>query len=178
MTNERKLKIMRLNKNIVKESNEQEAKPKSKKKIIISIVVITIILISVIAYLFFAKDNSNLPAFGGESKVETVEEDNQAPSIIIDGFTTANVTEKNPYIWLANPSENNVYFEYHIFDENGTEIFVSDYLPPEEDKGVNFEPRKYLDKGERVLTFTINTYAIDSLEARNGSSFQATVTIN
>lgn len=80
---------------------------------------------------------------------------NDDERIAIPGYVTQRVTEEKPTISLGNPKRNDVYFTYHISDENGKEIYTSDYISP----GMKIDWNAYEDlpDGTNTYRFLITT---------------------
>ncbi len=90
------------------------------------------------------------------------------------GEITVPAKETTWKITLANPKENNCYFQYDItIDDDETPIYQSDYIEP--GKAITeFEVSEPLEAGEYTIHMNIATYSMDGNNARlNGANVKA-----
>ena len=144
----------------------------------ITAISVSAVVVIILAALFLhGKTPSDIiyPYTVSEEKINPDKE--QGPMIDVNGFNNVTIRKNAKYLFLDNPENNHVYFVYTVEDENGNEVYKSDYIEPGENSGVNWEIRKDLDVGTYELTFHVHTYDINTMETRVGTSFKATVVI-
>lgn len=90
------------------------------------------------------------------------------------GEITIPADETTWKITLANPKDNDCYFQYSItIDDDETPVYESDYIEP--GKAITeFEVSKPLEAGEYSIYMNISTFSMDGNNERlNGASVKA-----
>lgn len=118
----------------------------------------------------FYNDNRDKGLTGNVWDGETNNEDTDLgnDSIAIPGYTVQAVNKKNPCIVLGNPDINDVYFTYHIYDENNDEIYTSDYIHPGEKDDWNVYDM--IQPGEHEFRFLITTCDLEDKDVAYNSA--------
>lgn len=95
-------------------------------------------------------------------------------SIEIPGYSNQVVSKANQKVSLGNPNKNDVYFVYHIYDGE-KEIYTTDLIEP--GYACDWNAYEDLNKGTYTLTFTINTFDVETMEQCNSASTLVTVQV-
>ena len=102
-------------------------------------------------------------------------DDGETEAIEVPGFDSNYViNESNPSIYLINPENNTVLFRFTLFI-NGTQIYQSEYIPP--NKMVTPDLYSSLDKGTYNLTIQMDTLDIETLEPCNSVSQKTVIQV-
>lgn len=153
------------------DTKNSKTKRSTKEKIIIVIcfIVIMIIILLLRGCLkespFIPNLSENAISWNGQqNKKKEVEQG----YIEMPYFGSLYVNEEEPYVWLNNPDTNDVYFQYHVSDENGKDIFNEEALV-EPGKAIQAEFYSIFDAGTHKLTINISAIDIEG-NACNGST--------
>lgn len=85
-------------------------------------------------------------------------------TITFPGFDSVYDLGKDDCLYMTNPKENDVYFEYSIVNaNNNTEVYKSDMVPP--DKSLPVKLYELLGSGTSNIKICINTYDIDTMQS-------------
>ena len=109
-----------------------------------------------------------------DGEMEDLSQDQPGIKIPGYGYITVMSGETAWKITLANPKENNCYFQYSItIDENENPIYESDLIEP--GKAVReFEVNEPLEAGDYEIHLNISTYTMDDgLTPLNGAVVKA-----
>lgn len=102
-------------------------------------------------------------------------DDGETEAIEVPGFDSRYViNEANPTIYLINPENNTVLFQFTLFI-NGTQIYQSEYIPP--NKMVTPDLYSALDAGTYNLTIQMDTLDIETLEPCNSVSQETVIQV-
>ena len=122
-------------------------------------------------YILWNRQETRTVVVGGEEIVinePLYMDDGETEAIEVPGFDSSYViNEANPTIYLVNPENNTVLFQFTLF-VNGTQIYQSDYIPP--NKMVTPDLYSSLNEGTYNLTIQMDTLDIETLEPCNSVS--------
>ena len=158
---------------------------KKKKYLIILLIIAILFLTFGIAFAAYraGQEKSNINAKGvvidenaseWDKNLENVSGEQKGIQIPGYGEITILAGETNWKITLANPKDNDCYFQYSItIDDDETPIYESDYIEP--GKAITeFEVSKPLEAGEYSIYMNIATFSMDGNNERlNGASVKA-----
>lgn len=158
---------------------------KKKKYLIILLIIVVLFLTLGIAFAAYraGQEKSNINAKGvvidenaseWDKDLENVSGEQKGIQIPGYGEITIPAGETNWKITLANPKDNDCYFQYSItIDDDETPIYESDYIEP--GKAITeFEVSKPLEAGEYSIYMNIATFSMDGNNERlNGASVKA-----
>lgn len=158
---------------------------KKKKYLIILLIIAILFLTFGIAFAAYraGQEKSNINAKGvvidenaseWDKDLENVSGEQKGIQIPGYGEITILAGETNWKITLANPKDNDCYFQYSItIDDDETPIYESDYIEPR--KAITeFEVSKPLEAGEYSIYMNIATFSMDGNNERlNGASVKA-----
>lgn len=158
---------------------------KKKKYLIILLIIVVLFLTLGIAFAAYraGQEKSNINANGvvidenaseWDKDLENVSGEQKGIQIPGYGEITIPAGETNWKITLANPKDNDCYFQYSItIDDDETPIYESDYIEP--GKAITeFEVSKPLEAGEYSIYMNIATFSMDGNNERlNGASVKA-----
>ena len=159
---------------------------KKRKHIIIVILIIAVLVLSAIVAVAsyqagYAKNSSNSKGIVIDEDASEWDKDlgnisGNQKGIEIPGYgeITVQAGDTTWNITLANPKNNDCYFQYTItVDDSETPIYESDYIEP--GKAITeFEVSKPLEAGEYSIYMNISTYSMDGKNTRlNGASVKA-----
>lgn len=129
-------------------------------------------------YILWNRQETRTVVVGGEEIVinePLYMDDGETEAIEVPGFDSSYViNEANPTIYLVNPENNTVLFQFTLF-VNGTQIYQSDYIPP--NKMVTPDLYSSLDEGTYNLTIQMDTLDIESLEPCNSVSQETIIQV-
>ena len=158
----------------------EERKNMSKKKKT-GLVLLLLLLLAGIGtgfYILWNRQETRTVVVGGEEIVinePLYMDDGETEAIEVPGFDSSYViNEANPTIYLVNPENNTVLFQFTLF-VNGTQIYQSDYIPP--NKMVTPDLYSSLDEGTYNLTIQMDTLDIESLEPCNSVSQETIIQV-
>lgn len=158
---------------------------KKKKYLIILLIIVVLFLTLGIAFAAYraGQEKSNINAKGvvidenaseWDKDLENVSGEQKGIQIPGYGEITIPAGETNWKITLANPKDNDCYFQYSLtIDDDETPIYESDYIEP--GKAITeFEVSKPLEAGEYSIYMNIATFSMDGNNERlNGASVKA-----
>ncbi len=159
-----------------------------KKKIILILLILVLAAMAIagvmIAYYAGKSDNSSRSkgiviseeATEWDKELENLSGEQTGIKIPGYGEITVSAKEKTWNITLANPKDNNCYFQYEIvIDGQDAPIYTSDFIEP--GKAIReFQVSKSLETGDYIVYFNISTYSMDGEYSRlNGASVKATL---
>lgn len=154
---------------------------KKKTKMILLLLVFLLIDAGVIGIAYFLNQPDQNPqtiVVGGEEIVinePLYMDDGETEAIEVPGFDSSYViNEANPTIYLVNPENNTVLFKFTLF-VNGTQIYQSDYIPP--NKMVTPDLYSSLNEGTYNLTIQMDTLDIETLEPCNSVSQETIIQV-
>ena len=157
-----------------------------KKEILILLLIIIVIALSAgIIFMIYrsgqTKQNDNTKGIVIDTNASEWDKDldnisGEQKGIQIPGYgdITIGAGETVWNITLANPKDNECYFQYAItIDDSETPIYESDYIEP--GKAITeFEVSEPLDAGDYSIYMNISTYSMDGNNTRlNGASVKA-----
>ena len=87
--------------------------------------------------------------------------------IEIPGYGEITLSDKNPEMYLINPTKNTVYMQYIIYKGNET-VFQTNLIPP--GKMIPWKGSNSLPKGTHELTVQINTFDLETKAGCNGAT--------
>ena len=129
-------------------------------------------------YILWNRQETRTVVVGGEEIVinePLYMDDGETEAIEVPGFDSSYViNEANPTIYLVNPENNTVLFQFTLF-VNGTQIYQSDYIPP--NKMVTPDLYSSLNEGTYNLTIQMDTLDIESLEPCNSVSQETIIQV-
>lgn len=129
-------------------------------------------------YILWNRQETRTVVVGGEEIIinePLYMDDGETEAIEVPGFDSSYViNEANPTIYLVNPENNTVLFQFTLF-VNGTQIYQSDYIPP--NKMVTPDLYSSLDEGTYNLTIQMDTLDIESLEPCNSVSQETIIQV-
>lgn len=83
---------------------------------------------------------------------------------------------KNKELYLVNPEGNTVYFRYAIWNEDGSMIYETAYIPPNKMEKANLYD--ILEAGEHRLIVKLETVDMENNSACNSAQMKTNVTVN
>lgn len=129
-------------------------------------------------YILWNRQETRTVVVGGEEIIinePLYMDDGETEAIEVPGFDSSYVINKaNPTIYLINPENNTVLFRFTLF-VNGTQIYQSDYIPP--NKMVTPDLYSSLDEGKYNLTIQMDTLDIETLETCNSVSQETVIQV-
>ena len=129
-------------------------------------------------YILWNRRETRTVVVGGEEIVinePLYMDDGETEAIEVPGFDSSYViNEANPTIYLVNPENNTVLFQFTLF-VNGTQIYQSDYIPP--NKMVTPDLYSSLNEGKYNLTIQMDTLDIETLEPCNSVSQETVIQV-
>ena len=143
--------------------NENEDK---KKLILIILIILLILLISMTIFLFFRNRSSE--TIYSDREVSDTQSDMQLPDNHTDngeeftelmGFGCLDIDKDNPYIYLINPSDNQVYLSFDVMKGDET-LYKSALIAP--GKMEEFDIYSCLNAGKHTLSYTVSSYDLES----------------
>ena len=159
-----------------KEQTQEQHNEKFRKKLQVKFTIAIIALIIIIIILLLrvfenGKAGKGYQIWDGNTgnREEVVQ-----GSIEIPGYSNQVVSKKNQEIALGNPNNNDVYFIYHIY-QNDEEIYTTDLISP--GRACSWNVYEQLNKGTYSLTFTVNTFDMETMDACNSASTFVTVQV-
>ena len=129
---------------------------KRKINIVLIVVLLTVILSTHLIHIN-KKDEEKLPI---SRNSEAIKEPNlygnhSQEYFELNGFGKLTIDKTNPYIHLINPSNNDVYLQYTVFNGDNV-LYTTELIEP--DTMVKFDIFNKLDAGNHSLTYVINVY--------------------
>lgn len=159
-----------------KEQTQEQHNEKFRKKLQVKFTIAIIALIIIIIILLLrvfenGKAGNGYQVWDGNTgnREEVVQ-----GSIEIPGYSNQVVSKANQKVSLGNPNKNDVYFVYHIYDGE-KEIYTTDLIEP--GYACDWNAYEDLNKGTYTLTFTINTFDVETMEQCNSASTLVTVQV-
>lgn len=129
-------------------------------------------------YILWNRQETRTVVVGGEEIIinePLYMDDGETEAIEVPGFDSSYVINKaNPTIYLINPENNTVLFRFTLF-VNGTQIYQSEYIPP--NKMVTPDLYSSLDEGKYNLTIQMDTLDIETLEPCNSVSQETIIQV-
>lgn len=129
-------------------------------------------------YILWNRQETRTVVVGGEEIIinePLYMDDGETEAIEVPGFDSSYViNEVNPTLYLINPENNTVLFRFTLF-VNGTQIYQSDYIPP--NKMVTPDLYSSLDEGKYNLTIQMDTLDIETLEPCNSVSQETVIQV-
>ena len=151
---------------------------KKKKRGLVLLVLLLLAGIGTGFYILWNRQETRTVVVGGEEIVinePLYMDDGETEAIEVPGFDSSYViNEANPTIYLVNPENNTVLFQFTLF-VNGTQIYQSDYIPP--NKMVTPDLYSSLDEGKYNLTIQMDTLDIETLEPCNSVSQETIIQV-
>lgn len=167
--------------------NKDQTQEKKKKKITRIILAILLLLIAFLLILIATRspdlandrnlrpmEDGLLDGEQGQNKRDPMIDE----GIVIPGYSGLFVSEDKPYVYLNNPEENTVYFQYKITDEQGTVLYEnsdSELIPP--GKSAKADMYSMLPKGKHKIIISVNTYDTVTTEQCNGASQESVISV-
>ena len=151
---------------------------KKKKRGPVLLVLLLLAGIGTGFYILWNRQETRTVVVGGEEIVinePLYMDDGETEAIEVPGFDSSYAINKaNPTIYLINPENNTVLFQFTLF-VNGTQIYQSDYIPP--NKMVTPDLYSSLDEGKYNLTIQMDTLDIETLEPCNSVSQETIIQV-
>lgn len=151
---------------------------KKKKRGLVLLVLLLLAGIGTGFYILWNRQETRTVVVGGDEIVinEPLYMDNgETEAIEVPGFDSSYViNEVNPTLYLINPENNTVLFRFTLF-VNGTQIYQSDYIPP--NKMVTPDLYSSLNEGTYNLTIQMDTLDIETLEPCNSVSQETIIQV-
>ncbi|WP_071441744.1 hypothetical protein [Traorella massiliensis] len=151
---------------------------KKKKRGLVLLVLLLLAGIGTGFYILWNRQETRTVVVGGEEIVinePLYMDDGETEAIEVPGFDSSYAINKaNPTIYLINPENNTVLFQFTLF-VNGTQIYQSDYIPP--NKMVTPDLYSSLDEGKYNLTIQMDTLDIETLEPCNSVSQETIIQV-
>lgn len=151
---------------------------KKKKRGLVLLLLLLLAGIGTGFYILWNRQETRTVVVGGEEIVinePLYMDDGETEAIEVPGFDSSYViNEANPTIYLINPENNTVLFQFTLF-VNGTQIYQSDYIPP--NKMVTPDLYSSLDEGKYNLTIQMDTLDIETLEPCNSVSQETIIQV-
>lgn len=142
------------------------------------VLIIVIVIILLLHACGAGTDETGKPGLTILDGTEMRENERQADTGYIDipryGLLWA--SEENPYVYLGNPPENNVYFRYYIMDSGRNVIYDSEavIIPG---KALEVDAYSLLGNGEHTICIGISTYSIETEEPCNGAEQECIIMV-
>lgn len=144
-------------------------KIKLDKRILMLTLLLTIIICELV--ILIGSNNNDVVISNGVTKktISTNQETTYIPEKTkkeeayteLVGYGLITIDEINPYIYLSNPEENNVYLSF-IVSNDGDEIYETQLIQP--GKMEKLDIYSCLNAGKHTLIYSINSYDLDSKE--------------
>ena len=151
----------------MKELVYMEEKKKIKKEIIL--VLLGLLLITVGIFMFYLTENNrnkNILVTDREvsDKQNTLHmpenhKSNEDEYTELIGFGLLEINKENPFVYLMNPSDNEVYLSFDVFD-NDELIYESKLIEPGNMEELDIYSR--LNAGEHTLVYSISSYELET----------------
>lgn len=128
------------------------------------LILLIILLLLVLLTIFFQGKHVKTPVIDDSiGDVVNTSEPDENGGTTFPGYDSVYEFSKNEYLYMSNPKENNVYFEFVIINVDANkEIFKSDMVPP--DKALPVNLYDLLGSGITNIKVLVNTYDIETME--------------
>ena len=130
-----------------------------------------------IAYLINQPESATIVVGGEEIQINEpiYMDDGETEAIEIPGYDASyTISEDSPSLYLTNPENNTVLMQFTLF-VNGTQIYQSDYIPPNRMAAPDLYSS--LDEGTYNLTIQMDTLDIETLAPCSGVSQETVIQV-
>lgn len=157
-------------------NTNKDNKSSKKKNILYILIAIIAIIIAFILGLYL---NDDLPRFDNaddwDGNVRVGDNsDTGNDSIAIVGYPSATITSENRTMPLINSDKNDVNIIFTVIDEDGTEVYKTDYIAPGKVKNADIYDK--LSTGTHNLTIQYKTFDAKTNSVCTGANVAVTVT--